>query len=119
MSKQCSRGTGTANGAVPGPLCKQKSALCIWIQNGLHKMGSKHERTAALRPQPDAAPMEMPKTAGDVRDALANTPVQVCSGRFATKLRGRSFPFDYRARNKIKETIDAEDTNNHSQSSRR
>jgi len=40
-------------------------------------MGSKHGRRAALPPQPDAAQMEPPRTAGDVRDALAKTMAKV------------------------------------------
>jgi hypothetical protein len=49
------------------------------------KMGSKHGRRAALPPQPDAAPMEPPKTASDVRDALANTMAQVHARKMDTR----------------------------------
>lgn len=37
------------------------------------QMGSKHGNRAILPLYPDAVPMELPKTAGDVRGVLANT----------------------------------------------
>jgi hypothetical protein len=49
-------------------------------------MGSKHGRKSALSSQPDAAPMEPPKTAGDVRDALANTMAQVHAHKMDTRV---------------------------------
>ena len=49
------------------------------------KMGSKHGRRAAAVPQPDAAPMEPPRTAGDVRDALANAMAQVHARKMDAK----------------------------------
>ncbi len=41
------------------------------------KMGSRHGRRAAYRTHSDAATMQPPKTAGDVRDALASAMAQV------------------------------------------
>ena len=49
------------------------------------KMGSKHGRRVAAVPQPDAAPMEPPKTASDVRDALANAMAQVHARKMDAK----------------------------------
>jgi hypothetical protein len=49
------------------------------------KMGSKHGRRATLPSQPTAAPMKPPKTAGDVRDALANTMAEVHARQIDTK----------------------------------
>jgi hypothetical protein len=48
-------------------------------------MGCKHGRRVALPPQPAAAPMELLKTAGDVRDALANTMAQVHTRQIDTR----------------------------------
>jgi hypothetical protein len=42
-------------------------------------MGAKHGNRAILPLHPDAASIEPPKTAGDVRDVLANTMSQVHS----------------------------------------
>lgn len=85
MSKRCS--ARNRNGKRCGAWAVTQGEKCA-----LHldperaaRMGSKHGRRAALRPQSDTVPMEKPKTAGDVRDALANTLVQVCSGQMDTR----------------------------------
>jgi hypothetical protein len=49
------------------------------------RMGSKHGRRTAFAHSPAAAPMEPPKTAGDGRDALANTMAQVHARKMETK----------------------------------
>ena len=49
------------------------------------KLGSKHGRGAVLPSQPGAAPTEPPKTAGDVRDALAKTMAQVHDHKMDTR----------------------------------
>jgi hypothetical protein len=49
------------------------------------RMGSKHGRRTTLAPSPAAALMEPPKTAGDVRDALANTMAEVHARKIDTK----------------------------------
>ncbi len=49
-------------------------------------MGSRPGRKAVLPPDTDAPPMEPPKTAGDVRDAIAQVMADVRSGRLDTKI---------------------------------
>jgi hypothetical protein len=49
------------------------------------RMGSKHGRSTALAPSLAAPPMEPPKTAGDIRDVLANTMAQVHAHKMDTK----------------------------------
>jgi hypothetical protein len=49
------------------------------------RMGSQRGRRTALASSPAAAPMEPPKTAGYVRDALANTMAQVHARKMDTK----------------------------------
>jgi hypothetical protein len=77
MSSQCSarnrNGERCGAWAVTG---KAKCPLHLDPERAA-KMGSKHGRRTALPSQPDAAPMEPPKTASDVRDALAKTMAQV------------------------------------------
>jgi|SRR5579859_310977 len=77
MSKRCSaknrNGERCGAWAVAGG---EKCALHLDPELAA-KMGSKHGRRAAAEPQPDATPMEPPKSAGDVRDALANAMAQV------------------------------------------
>jgi hypothetical protein len=85
MSKQCS--ANNRNGKRCGAWAAtggRKCALHLDPERAA-KMGSKHGRTAALSPQSDAAPMEPPKTAGDVRDALANTMTQVHDRKMDTR----------------------------------
>src|SRR5580704_14886869 len=73
MSKRCSANNRT------GERCGAWAAAgldkcALHSDPGLAaKMGSKHGRRATCPSQPDAAPMLPTKTAGDVRDALANT----------------------------------------------
>jgi hypothetical protein len=77
MSKRCS--ANNRNGKRCGAWRVRGETKCA-----LHldperaaKLGSRHRRKAALPSQPGATPMAPPKTAGDVKEALANTMVQV------------------------------------------
>jgi len=85
MSKQCSarnrNGKRCGAWAVIG---QAKCALHLDPERAA-KMGSMHGRRAALPSQPDAAPMEPPKTACDVRDALARTMAQVHARKMDTR----------------------------------
>jgi hypothetical protein len=86
MSKQCSvrnrSGQRCGAWAVRG---EAKCALHLDPERAA-RMGSKHGRKSALSSQPDAAPMEPPKTARDVRDALANTMAQVQAHKMDTRV---------------------------------
>lgn len=85
MSKRCSaknrNGERCGAWAVAGG---EKCALHLDPERAA-QMGSKHGRRAAAVPQPDAVPMEPPKTAGDVRDALANAMAQVHARKMDAK----------------------------------
>jgi hypothetical protein len=73
MSKRClaknRNGKPCGAWAVIG---KAKCALHLDPERAA-QMGSKHGGRAVLPLHPDAIPMKPPKTAGDVRDVLANT----------------------------------------------
>jgi hypothetical protein len=77
MSKRCSaknrKGQRCSAWSAVG---KDKCALHLDPQLAA-RMGSKHGYRKAPALRPDVLPMEPPKTAGEVRDALANTMVQV------------------------------------------
>jgi hypothetical protein len=77
MSKRCS--AKNRNGKRCGAWAVTAGEKCaLHLDPALAaKMGSKHGRRVAVLPQPDAPPMEPPKTAGDVRDALASAMAQV------------------------------------------
>jgi hypothetical protein len=85
MSKQCSaKNTGGKRCGAWAVTGQVKCALHLDPERAA-KMGSMHGRTAALPSQPDAAPMEPPKTASDVRDALARTMAQVHARKMDTR----------------------------------
>jgi hypothetical protein len=79
MSKQClaknRNGKRCGAWAVVG---KAKCALHLYPERAA-QMGSKHGSRAVLPLHRDAVPVASPKTAGDVRDLLANTMSQVHS----------------------------------------
>jgi hypothetical protein len=85
MSKRCS--ANNRNGKRCGAWAAAGLDKCaLHSDPGLAaKMGSKHGRRATRPSQPAAAPMMPPKTAGDVRDALANTMAQVHARQIDTK----------------------------------
>lgn len=77
MSQQCS--AKNRNGKRCGAWAVAQGSKCA-----LHldperasKLGSKSKRRTALPPSQSPVPIEMPRTAADVRNALANTMVQV------------------------------------------
>jgi hypothetical protein len=85
MSKRCS--ANNRNGKRCGAWAASGGTKCV-----LHldperaaEMGSKHGRRAALPPEADAATLDPPKTAGDVRDVLANTMAQVHARKMDTR----------------------------------
>jgi len=85
MSKQCSaKNTGGKRCGAWAVIGQAKCALHLDPERAA-KMGSMHGRRAALPSQPDAAPMEPPKTASDVRDALARTMAQVHARKMDTR----------------------------------
>ena len=85
MSKQCSaKNTGGKRCGAWAVIGQGKCALHLDPERA-SKLGSKHGRGAVLPSQPNAAPIEPPKTAGDVRDALANTMAQVHSRKMDTR----------------------------------
>src|ERR1700704_3782356 len=79
MSKHClaknRNGKRCGAWAVTG---KAKCALHLDPRRAA-QMGAKHGNRATLPLRADAAPIDPPKTAGDVRDVLANTMAQVHS----------------------------------------
>jgi hypothetical protein len=77
MSKKCS--ANNKNGNRCGAWSVKVGAKCALHSDPERaaKMGAKHGRKASLQPLPDETPMEPPKTAGDVRDALAKTMAKV------------------------------------------
>src|SRR5260370_20726259 len=86
MSKRCS--ANNRNGKGCGAWAAAGLDKCALHSDPelAAKMGSKHGRRATLSSsQPAAAPMMPPKTAGDVRDALANTMAQVHARQIDTK----------------------------------
>ena len=85
MSKQCS--AKNRDGQRCGAWAVIGEAKCALHLDPARasKMGSKHGRGAALPRKPAAAPMEAPKTVGDVRDALANTMAQVHDHKMDTR----------------------------------
>ena len=85
MSKRCS--AKNRNGKQCGAWTVTGGEKCALHLDPelVAKMGSKHGRRAALPPQLDVAPMEPPKTARDVRDALANTRAQVQARKMDTR----------------------------------
>ena len=85
MSKRCS--AKNRNGKRCGAWAVTGAEKCALHLNPelAAKMGSKHGRRAALPPQPDEAPMDPPKTASDVRDALANIMAQVHARKMDAK----------------------------------
>jgi hypothetical protein len=85
MSKQCSaKNTGGKRCGAWAVIGQAKCALHLDPERAA-KMGSMHGRRAALPSQSDGAPMEPPKTAGDVRDALARTMAQVHDHKMDTR----------------------------------
>jgi hypothetical protein len=85
LSKKCT--AKKDNGERCGAWAMKEKTKCAlhWDPERAAKIGSKHGRKAALPRQPDAAPMEPPKTVGDVRDALANTMAQVHDHKMDTR----------------------------------
>lgn len=85
MSKRCS--TNNRNGKRCGAWAAAGLDKCALHSDPelAAKLGSKHGRRATLPSEPFAAPMIPPKTAGDVRDALANTMAQVHARQIDTK----------------------------------
>jgi hypothetical protein len=85
MSKRCS--ANNRNGKRCGAWAAAGLDKCALHSDPelAAKMGSKHGRRATFPSQPAAAPMMPPKTAGDVRDALANTMAQVHARQIDTK----------------------------------
>ena len=85
MSKRCS--ANNRNGKRCGAWAAAGLDKCALHSDPelAAKMGSKHGRRATLSSQPAAAPMMPPKTASDVRDALANTMAQVHARQIDTK----------------------------------
>lgn len=85
MSKRCSdksrNGKRCGAWAVTGA---NKCALHLDPERAA-RMGPNHGRKKVLPSQAAAAPLSPPKTAGDVRDALANTMAQVHAGQIDTK----------------------------------
>jgi hypothetical protein len=77
MSKRCS--ANNRNGKRCGAWAAAEVDKCALHSDPelAAKMGSKHGRRATLPSQPAPANMMPPKTACDVRDALANTMAQV------------------------------------------
>ena len=77
MSKRCS--AKNRNGQRCGAWSAAGRDKCaLHLDPGLAaRMGSKHGHRKAYRSHADAVPMEPPKTASEVRDALANTMAQV------------------------------------------
>ena|ERR1700730_2226238 len=86
MSKQCfaKNRNGKRCGAWAA-IGKAKCALHLDPTRAA-KMGSKHGSRAVLPLHRDAVPMEPPKTAGDVRDLLANTMSQVHSRKMDVRI---------------------------------
>jgi hypothetical protein len=85
MSERCS--AKNRNGKPCGAWCSAGKDKCgMHLDPGLAaKMGSKHGRRAGQPPHSDAVPMKPPKTAGEVRDALANTMAQVHNRKMDTR----------------------------------
>jgi hypothetical protein len=83
MSKRCS--ANNRNGKRCGAWSAAGSDKCALYSDPelAAKMGSKHGRRASLPSQPTPALMMPPKTAGDVRDALANNMAQVYARQIA------------------------------------
>jgi hypothetical protein len=81
MSKQCSE--SNRNGRRCGAWAVTGGTKCTLHSDPQRaaKLGSKHRRGAGVPSKLEAAPMEPPKTAGNVRDAFANTMAQVHARR--------------------------------------
>ncbi|MFZ0322175.1 MAG: hypothetical protein WAL56_23815 [Candidatus Sulfotelmatobacter sp.] len=85
MSKRCS--AKNRNGKRCGAWAAAGTDKCaLHLDPELAaKLGSKHGRRAAHQPDLEAAPMEPPKTAGDIRDVLGNAMAQVHSRTMDTR----------------------------------
>lgn len=86
MSKKCS--SITANGEPCGAWSIREGTKCALHSDPERaaKMGSRHGRKVVLPADTDARPMEPPKTAGAVRDAIALVMSDVRSHRLDTKI---------------------------------
>src|ERR1022692_78580 len=77
MSKRCSAKNRNGKRCGAWPVTGGDKCALHLDPELAAKMGSRHGRRAAHPPHSDVAPMEPPKTTGEVRDALANTMAQV------------------------------------------
>jgi hypothetical protein len=85
MSKRCSAKNRNGKQCGAWPVAGAEKCALHLNPELAAKMGSKHGRRAQLPTQPDRAPMDPPKTASAVRDALANTMAQVHAGKMDSK----------------------------------
>ena len=86
MSEKCTSKTASGEPCGAWPIRGGTQCALHSDPERAAKMGSRHGRKAVLPPDTDAPPMEPPKTAGDVRDAIAQVMSDVRSCRLDTKI---------------------------------